>query len=296
MNLITWNIQWGRGVDGNVDLQRIVRAARQMADFDVLCLQEVAVNFPGLPGSRGEDQVKEFSRLLPGFSAHFGAATDLADDKGVRRQFGNLILSRLPVLQVFRHLLPWPAAPDVKSMQRIALEVILQASFGPLRVVTTHLEYYSLEQRMAQVKALRSLHAEACSHARWHGISGNQGEPFERMPRPACAILTGDFNFQPESAEYQRLTARFTDDVPSWVDAWIFNHPGQPHAPTAGVHENSWAKTPYCCDFVYVTEDLAPSVRTVTVDHATQASDHQPVMLRIDDPPQFRTPHDRQTQ
>jgi endonuclease/exonuclease/phosphatase family metal-dependent hydrolase len=39
-----------------------------------------------------------------------------------RRQFGNLILSRYPVLQVFRHLLPWPAEPGVLSMQPIALD------------------------------------------------------------------------------------------------------------------------------------------------------------------------------
>ena len=43
MKLITWNIQWGRGVDGRVDLDRIVRTARAMADFDVLCVQEERV-------------------------------------------------------------------------------------------------------------------------------------------------------------------------------------------------------------------------------------------------------------
>ena len=39
MQLITWNIQWGRGADGVVDLRRIVRVCRAMADVDVLCLQ-----------------------------------------------------------------------------------------------------------------------------------------------------------------------------------------------------------------------------------------------------------------
>ena len=41
-----------------------------------------------------------------------------------------------------RHQLPWPAAPDVQSMPRAAVEVVVQAPFGPLRVTTTHLEYY----------------------------------------------------------------------------------------------------------------------------------------------------------
>ena len=45
MKLITWNIQWGLGIDGRVDLKRIVDDARRIADFDVLCLQEVSDNF-----------------------------------------------------------------------------------------------------------------------------------------------------------------------------------------------------------------------------------------------------------
>ncbi|MGE5088336.1 MAG: endonuclease/exonuclease/phosphatase family protein, partial [Candidatus Levyibacteriota bacterium] len=46
MKLITWNVQWCRGVDGRVDPARIVAEARRFADFDVLCLQEIADNYP----------------------------------------------------------------------------------------------------------------------------------------------------------------------------------------------------------------------------------------------------------
>jgi endonuclease/exonuclease/phosphatase family metal-dependent hydrolase len=154
MKLMTWNIQWGRGIDLAVDTTRIVREARAIADFDLLCLQEVAVNFPGLPGSRGEHQVNQIARALPGYSAHFGAAVDVTDGHGGRSLFGNLLLSRLPVFQVYRHLLPWPADPGVSSMPRLALECVVAAPWGPLRVTTTHLEYYSEIQRMAQVEAL----------------------------------------------------------------------------------------------------------------------------------------------
>ena len=48
MKLVTWNVQWCRGCDGRVDPQRIVDDARAFADFDVLCLQEVAANFARL--------------------------------------------------------------------------------------------------------------------------------------------------------------------------------------------------------------------------------------------------------
>ena len=284
MKLITWNIQWARGIDLAVDPARIARTAWKIADFDVLCLQEVAVNFPGLPGSRGEDQVAELSRALPGFSAHFGIATDVDDGKGGRSQFGNLVFSRLSVIQVFRHLLPWPADPTVKSMQRIAVEAVVQAPWGPVRIVTTHLEYYSSIQRMAQVGALRALHQEACGRPLDPRIRDDASQPFQALPRPASAILTGDFNFKPEGPEYRRITAPFdTTTAPAFIDAWTLAHPGIAHAPSAGVHEDSWAKPPYCCDFIFVTADLAARVRNVAVDAQTQASDHQPVLIEIAD-------------
>ncbi len=284
MKLITWNIQWCRGIDLAVDPARIVRTAQKLADFDVLCLQEVAVNFPGLPGSRGEDQVAELSRALPGFSAHYGIATDVDDGKGGRSRFGNLIFSRLPVVQVYRHLLPWPADPGVQSMQRIAVETVVQAPWGPVRVMTTHLEYYSAMQRMVQIDALRMLHQHACGHASAPHIQNDAGQPFQARPRPASAILTGDFNFKPDDPAYRRITAPFDiGAAPALIDAWTLAHPGISHAPSAGVHEDSWAKPPFCCDFIFVTTDLARRVRDVTIDAQTQASDHQPVLIDIAD-------------
>ena len=58
MKLITWNIQWGLGADGVMDPARIVAHARSLADFDVLCLQEIADNFPELAGTPEHDQFR----------------------------------------------------------------------------------------------------------------------------------------------------------------------------------------------------------------------------------------------
>ena len=95
MKLVTWNIQWGRGCDGRVDLQRIVADARALADFDVLCLQEVSSGHDRLPGCDGSDQFAQLAALLPGFEPVPGVACDVRGAGGRRRLFGNLLLSRV---------------------------------------------------------------------------------------------------------------------------------------------------------------------------------------------------------
>src|SRR5215470_12534969 len=189
MNLITWNIQWCRGADAKVDAARIIRTCHEMADFDVLCLQEVARNFRALRGSEGADLFAQLSAQLPQFTAIEGIAVDALGPSGTRAQFGELILTRRPVLQAFRHLLPWPADPGVPSMQRAALEVILAGGHRPLRVMTTHLEYYSAVQQAAQIERLRELHAEAVAHVADTTPADKEGGPYAALLRPRSAVL-----------------------------------------------------------------------------------------------------------
>ena len=282
MKLITWNIQWGRGADGRVDLERIVAHARRFADFDVLCLQEVSAGYPALPGCDGRDQFRALADALPDFTAVAGVATDAPVPEGGRRVFGNMILSRLPVLQAFRHLLPWPADAGVMSMQRVAVEATLRAPFGPLRVTTTHLEYYSLLQRSAQVERLRELHREAVGQSRAERPGGPGDGAFEHLLRGGTAVLTGDLNFLPDAAERDALLAEFGDDTPPYRDAWPIVHPGQPHAPTVGLYDKAqWPGEPFTFDFVLVSADLAPRVRDVRADSTSDASDHQPVLIEL---------------
>jgi hypothetical protein len=94
MKLVTWNTQWCCGIDGVVSPERIVRSARAMADFDVLCLQEIAVNYPRLAGNAAHDQPGLLAALLPGFQLYFGAAVDEAGPGGARSRFGNLVATR----------------------------------------------------------------------------------------------------------------------------------------------------------------------------------------------------------
>jgi endonuclease/exonuclease/phosphatase family metal-dependent hydrolase len=283
MKLLTWNIQWGRGMDGRVDLGRIAAEIKAMGEFDVICLQEVAVNFPGLPGSRGEDGMALLAEHLPGYTAVYAPATDLPDGRGGRRLFGNALFSRLPVGQVWRHLLPWPSDPALPSMQRVLLEAVIEAPFGPVRVMTTHLEYYSRAQRLAQIEAIRRLHAEACAHAAKPRMGkGEEGGPFEVLPRPAAALLCGDMNFPAPAEERARLLAPLQAGTPAFLDSWEVLHGAAPHAPTVGIHPVDFVAGPACYDFWFLTEDLRPRLVDHGVNDATEASDHQPVWVQLD--------------
>jgi endonuclease/exonuclease/phosphatase family metal-dependent hydrolase len=281
MKILQWNIQWCRGMDGVVDPARVARFAKAFADPDVICLQEVAINFPALAGSGGENQVEMLRREFPGYAAIFGIGVESPDDQGGRRQFGNLILSRLPVRQSFRHSLPWPPETDTPSMPRVALEAVIEADIGLVRVITTHLEYYSSRQRVAQVGRLREVHEEACAHARTPSSARYRSGPFEPFERPVQAILAGDFNMKIDDPACVDLLAPFDGNVPRLVDAWGHARPKEPHPPTFCLHGKEHGKEPYCCDFVFVTEDLAPRLRSVRVDADTQVSDHQPVAVEI---------------
>lgn len=289
MRILSWNIQWGRGADGRVDLERTA-AAIGAFDPEVVCLQEVARNHPQLPGMAGRptDQAHWLRERFPGYEGIYAAGSDLADGAGGRRRFGQMILSRRPVLQVFRHLLPWPAEDGVPSMQRVALEAVLAVPSlpgGALRVVTTHLEYYSAAQRRAQVEALRGLHAEAWHQARSRRAATGADPPFAVLPRGEGVVLCGDFNHPAGSVEHGLLQAPFTGPdagVPPLVDAWSIAHPGLPHAPTAALEPVDWLDAPACFDFFHVGADLAPRVRDLRVDAECRASDHQPVLLEMD--------------
>ena len=281
--LLSWNIQWCRGVDGRVDPERIARVARELAgDPDIICLQEVARSFDTLAGSAGEDQFARLAAAFPGHTAVEGVAVDVADGRGGRRQFGNLLLSRLPVRQAWRHLLPWPADPVHADMQRVAVEAVIEApDIGDLRVTTTHLAFYSAAQRLAQVNALRALHAAAHGHRQAPQRADTSNGPFHWQPRPAAGIVTGDFNCEPASPGHARMLDAFDDGTPAFRDAWQVAHPGRAHDHTVGLYDTVQWPRRFACDFVFVSDDLAPRVAALQVDATSDASDHQAVVLTL---------------
>ena len=68
------------------------------------------------------------------------------------------------------------------------------------------------------------------------------------------------------------------------MDGWGIGDRGEgPRAqdPTFRLFDRRYGPDPMACDFVFVSAGLAPRVSQVQVDGATQASDHQPVLLQL---------------
>jgi endonuclease/exonuclease/phosphatase family metal-dependent hydrolase len=279
MRVVSWNIHWGCGKDGRIRIHAIIDVLRKL-NPDVICLQEVAANHPELEGSASASQFKQLAGAFGGYHMIDHAPSEIYRNN-LPRQFGNMLLSKYRITQAQRHMLPWPADPEHAGMPRGIIETVLETPGGKLRVLTTHLEYYSPLQRRAQVRRLRELHREACARARLYQPEPGLEPPYQLGFRPGTAIFCGDFNFAPDSEDYRELVGPAEQDTLQLVDAWRARHGGMARAPTAGLHGFPWPERPDCYDYFFVTEDLVGRVAEVNVQSETSASDHQPIVLDL---------------
>jgi endonuclease/exonuclease/phosphatase family metal-dependent hydrolase len=203
------------------------------------------------------------------------------DGEGRLHRFGNMTLSRLPVLQIANHLLPWPGAGVTRSMRRHGLEVTVQAAFGALRIVNTHLEYHSADQREAQIARLLDLQQEASTSSKASVFRHN--EPYGSQTLAASSVLCGDFNFDVADRQHAAIDRSARPGL-NYRDAWGICHPGRPRSPTCGLYDHAqWTNGPDCRDFIFTTEDLTGRIRRIEVNGKTDASDHQPVLIELAD-------------
>ncbi len=278
MIFVSYNIQWGTGKDERVDLPRI---AGDIGEADVIALQEVDRYWTR---SHMADQAAEFAALFPEHNWVYGPAMDLdgsrRDDDGRlvnrRRQFGNMLLARAPILSSRNHLLPKIALPEKPSLQRAALEVVIEAPSGPFRVYSLHLNHSSADERLAQIARLREIVTGA--PAEGGAWTGRGYDPVWEVdgpqpPMPARAILLGDFNLRPDSEEHAVLRA----GPDGLVDAW--RALGHQEGPGWTCHEEDGG---WRIDYALVTPDLEDRLRAISVDHAAQGSDHQPLRVEIE--------------
>jgi endonuclease/exonuclease/phosphatase family metal-dependent hydrolase len=293
VKLVSYNIQYGFGADGRYDLGRI---AEVVAGADVVALQEVERHWRR---SGGDDQPEILGRLLPDHHWVYGPAFDMdasyRDAAGRlvnrRRQFGTMLLSRLPIAWSRLHLLPMRRMVRPLNTQNPALECMIRTPWGPVRFFSLHLAHVGVEERLEQIDFLLDRHRRAATEGGpW---SGEDDEPHrdwthgEAEPEaPLAAILMGDFNSEPGSAEYRRIVggqpyhagARYLDGfVDAAVAAGHAADASYSHVRTVGGRAEK-RRLDYC----FVGAPIADRVRDFRVDNAAVASDHHPVFVDID--------------
>lgn len=294
MKLVSYNIQYGFGADGRYDLARIARA---VADADIIALQEVERHWQR---SNEDDQPEILSRLLPDHHFVYGPAFDMdastRDRSGRlvnrRRQFCTMLLSRLPIVWSRLHLLPMRRVVRPLNTQNPALECMIRTPCGPVRFFSLHLAHIGAEERLEQIDFLLEHHSRVpFEGGPWSGADDEphrdwtNGQP--EPEAPVAAIWMGDFNSEPDSAEYRRITgsnpyhpaAAYLD---GFVDAAVAaaQEPGEAHTHVRKRGDGSVHKRRL--DYCFVGSMLAPRVRSLRVDHDELASDHFPVRVDID--------------
>ncbi len=290
MKLASYNIQYGVGKDGQVDLGRI---AGEIGEADIIALQEVE-RFNSETGTI--DQVAELAGLFPDHYWVYGAGLDLdasyRDEANVlvnrRRQFGNMLLSKTPIQSSRNHLLPRFAAVEQLTLQRSMIEGVIECELGLIRTYSVHLGHASGVEREGQITYLMDvLRAAPDLGGAWAGRRAGKhwrkdGADAPAMPKPA--IFMGDFNLSPSFAEYEMLVGRWDAKygrvTPSngLIDAWIGcgNKSGAENGLTCP-HDTGHTRI----DFAFVSTDLAPTLQSMRVDQKASGSDHQPIFIEM---------------
>lgn len=205
VRVMSWNVRYGQDYATGAPDPAAVADAIEAADPDVVLLQEVG---RGWPIGGGVDLLEWLSRRLAMRYEWAPAANG---------QFGNALLTRLPVSDVETRRLPFLQGPMERSY--VAATVHLDGG-RELRVIGTHLQHRKeyTATRVAQSEALL---------AAWDGA-----------PR---TVVAGDFNFWPTWPEPRLWSAAGfvsaqdatghgaaftspTDDPDNRVD-WIFGTP-----------------------------------------------------------------------
>ena len=231
-----------------------------------------------------DDQPARLAALLPAHFTAYAPGFDMAaptpQDRNRRRQFGPMIASRWPILWTKTHLLPMRRMLDPLNTQTCALEACIATPLGAIRVYSLHLAHVGVGERLAQIDHLLSL----TPTAPWSGLDDepdrNWTESGAEPPCPVSAIWMGDFNMEPGSAEYLRLTgatpyhpgARYAEGL---VDAVA--HSGC----RLHTHDKTISGTRRLrqLDHCFVTPDLAPRIAGARVDLDEAASDHFPLWV-----------------
>jgi endonuclease/exonuclease/phosphatase family metal-dependent hydrolase len=286
MRFVSFNVQYGVGLDGVYDPKRIAEAVR---GADIIALQEVSRN---LPKNSHADLPAIFASLLPDYFSAFGSGVDadmgseIIDGKAVSRRlnFGNMVLSRYPILTVRNILLPRTRTFGLLNLQRSAVEALIGAPSGPIRVYSVHLDHTGPVERIMQIEYLKQ--RASLYGIEGGGISGHSDLGFPEAPHTDDYLLMGDFNMLPESHEYIAMAGP--------RDPYYGRTP-RANCPTdaldylgkRGLDAYTWEEPKRTdirqyLDYCFVSGSLVSRLKDGWVDEERVASDHKPVWLEIE--------------
>ncbi len=271
MKLVSYNIHYGFGRDGTNDLDRI---SDEIEGADVIALQEVERFWPR---SGMVDQLAALAKRLPNHWVAFGANLDLYSPAGFagevttnRRQFGNAIFSNRPLLSQTNLSLPRPVGSQ-QTMQRGALEVVVDSDAGPVRIYSTHLDFLSAATRATQLRAIAQRHKSASvGGGAWegrHAVTDGWLVGDEPAATPH-AIVLGDLNVAFGSREH----AIALNQLHGFSDVWA----------ELGYGHSGHTKDGERIDHAWVTDGINSRLVAAWVDSHASGSDHLPAWFEID--------------
>lgn len=285
MKFVSYNVQYGIGLDDRFDLPRIVSSIH---GADIIALQEVTRNFER---NGNVDMVADLQTLLANHYSVFWPACDLdagsAIEKGRvvnrRFQFGNMIFSRWPILSTRLISLPRTRTLDKLNLQRGATEAVIATPKGPIRVYSVHLDHVHRDERFAQIRFLKD-------RAQLYGfeggaISGAHEFGLAEPPAPEDYVLMGDFNMVPESPEYCEMVGsidplygrqiRATNPVDAVAGL------GKRHAASfSWINPKDHADRLFL-DYCFLSHGLVERLTDAWVDETAFGSDHMPVWFEL---------------
>ena len=294
MKIVTYNIQFGLGKDGRFDLEKV---AGDVDGADIIALQEVERFWQR---SGNVDQPAQLGQILDRYYWAYGpyfdvdASTPRPDGgvKNVRRQFGNMILSKTPILSTRLFPLSKSALRHRHNMVVGVFEGVVKLPHdGALRIYNAHLGAHSRHDRETQIIAIREtirrapVEGGAWSSPNALSLWKEDGDP---PPMPEPFVLMGDFNLEAKDPEYDHLVGPRGGDhgrssskenlVDTWVAAGYDENEGATFSTAASSSDGEGMRV----DYAFVDEPMRKRILGARIDEAAQGSDHQPYWIELD--------------